>query len=72
MATPTNAQLLAKTQEAINQILVTGQSYEIGPRKLTRADLGQLMKLKESLEWQVYEETNGTGGIGIASMSDPS
>ena len=41
---------------AIRKILIGGQSYQIGSRKLTRADLYQLRKLKEELEAEIAAE----------------
>ena len=43
-------ELLGEVKTAIRKILIGGQSYQIGSRKLTRADLYQLRKLKEELE----------------------
>ena len=42
------AELLGEVKTAIRKILIGGQSYQIGSRKLTRADLYQLRKLKAS------------------------
>lgn len=50
-------QLLAEVKRAIVAILVGGQSYKIGSRELTRADLGQLRALKTDLEAEI-----GSGG----------
>lgn len=50
-------QLLAEVKRAIVTILVGGQSYKIGSRELTRADLGQLRALKTDLEAEI-----GSGG----------
>ena len=43
------AELLGEVKTAIRKILIGGQSYQIGSRKLTRADLYQLRKLKDCL-----------------------
>lgn len=51
--------LLGEVKKAILTILVGGQSYKIGSRQLTRADLAQLRKLKSDLEVQVAAEENG-------------
>lgn len=45
----TNAEMLEEVNEAIYKIMAGGQSYTIGSRTLTRADLGQLRKLKQEL-----------------------
>ena len=41
---------------AAEEAIATGQSYQIGSRKLTRADLYQLRKLKEELEAEIAAE----------------
>ena len=38
----TAAEMLQQVNEAITNVLVGGQSYQIGSRKLTRADLSML------------------------------
>ena len=50
------AELLGEVKTAIRKILIGGQSYQIGSRKLTRADLYQLRKLKEELEAEIAAE----------------
>ena len=40
-------ELLQKVNKAIAAVLVGGQSYRIGTRSLTRADLSMLKKLRE-------------------------
>lgn len=52
----TAADLLTEVTTAIRKILIGGQSYQIGSRKLTRADLYQLRKLKEELQAEVAAE----------------
>ena len=52
----TAADLLSEVTVAIRKILNGGQSYQIGSRKLTRADLYQLRKLKEELQAEVAAE----------------
>ena len=46
----TNAEMLTQVNNAILSILQGGQSYAIGSRKLTRADLTQLYKMRQELE----------------------
>ena len=48
------AELLGEVKTAIRKILIGGQSYQ--SRKLTRADLYQLRKLKEELEAEIAAE----------------
>lgn len=45
--------LLVDVEAAISTILKGGQSYKIGSRSLTRADLGTLMKMRDELLMQV-------------------
>ena len=53
---------LAVINEAIYAVLMGSQSYTIGSRKITRADLGQLYKMRKELESQVAaDETAGNG-----------
>lgn len=63
--------LLAKVNEAITTVLVGGQSYKIGSRSLTRADLALLRSMKSDLEAQVAaEENNGLLGRTYAAFFD--
>ena len=52
----TAASLLQQVNEAITNVLVGGQSYQIGSRKLTRADLSMLRTLKKELQAEVSAE----------------
>ena len=45
----TPAERLAQVQEAIVKVLYGGQSYQIGSRKLTRADLSLLREMEKEL-----------------------
>lgn len=44
--------------QAIEEILIAGQSYKIGSRQLTRADLKQLRLLKQELTNEIAEENS--------------
>ena len=57
----TAAGLLEEVKAAIYTILVGGQSYKIGSRSLTRADLAELRSLKAELESEVAASDNDTG-----------
>lgn len=46
-------QMLEEVDKAISNILIGGQSYQIGTRKLTRADLNFLYKMKNDLTAQI-------------------
>ena len=52
----TAAEMLQQVNEAITNVLVGGQSYQIGSRKLTRADLSALRTLKKELQAEVSAE----------------
>lgn len=52
----TAAEMLQQVNEAITNVLVGGQSYQIGSRKLTRADLSILRTLKKELQAEVSAE----------------
>lgn len=52
MADNDKRQRLEQINKAIETILVGGQSYKIGSRSLTRADLGMLKSMREDLEAQ--------------------
>lgn len=45
-------ELLPQVNTAISKILLGGQSYQIGSRKLTRADLKELYAIRRDLEAQ--------------------
>lgn len=52
-------QMLEDVNNAITAIMVGGQSYKIGSRQLTRADLTQLYKIKNDLTAQLSQEKSG-------------
>ena len=60
---------LAKVDEAINAILLTGQSYRIGSRMLTRANLTELRKLRDELMRQEAAENTDASLIEGAYVS---
>ena len=49
----TPAELLAEVNKAIQAVLVGGQSYKIGSRSLTRADLNLLLATRNDLTAQI-------------------
>ncbi len=51
-------ELLNEVNKAINNILVGGQSYKIGSRQLTRADLKELREMQNDLRAQVANNQN--------------
>lgn len=50
---PTPEQLLQEINRAIFAVAAGGQSYRIGTRSLTRADLSMLQKMRADLEAQI-------------------
>lgn len=57
----TPAELLVEVDKAVQAILVGGQSYKIGSRSLTRADLALLLSTRKDLQAQIAAE--GDGGM---------
>jgi len=55
----TQEELLEQINQAIMNIAIGGQSYQIGSRKLTRADLKTLYDIKNDLTAQVAGTTPG-------------
>ena len=53
-----NQELLSHVDAAIQTILVGGQSYKLGNRSLTRADLGLLRQMRGEL---LAQENTGDG-----------
>lgn len=53
----TNQEMLDAVNQAVFAIAVGGQSYKIGTRSLTRADLTQLYKIKSDLEARINAES---------------
>lgn len=58
--TASDAELLQKVNEAITAIMVTGQSYKIGSRSVTRADLNTLRQFKAELEGRIAASEEGS------------
>lgn len=64
----TNAQQqLQEVNSAISKILKGGQSYKIGTRSLTRADLSELYQMKKELESEIAEDNNNVIGRRMAA-----
>lgn len=51
--TQTTAEMLEQVNKAISAVLAGGQSYKIGSRSLTRADLAQLKAIRDDLEVRI-------------------
>lgn len=54
----TASEMLEEVDQAIYAVLVGGQSYKIGSRRLNRADLNLLYKMRNDLTAQVAAEGN--------------
>lgn len=52
-------QKLIEVNQAISNILVGGQSYKIGSRSLTRADLNTLLAMQKDLQAQIANQNDG-------------
>ena len=50
---------LVEVNTAISNILVGGQSYKIGTRSMTRADLGKLLEMQRDLQAQLSNQDKG-------------
>lgn len=55
-----SAELLEQVNTAIATVLAGGQSYKIGSRSLTRADLSMLKSMRDDLEAQLASEESGS------------
>ena len=55
----TTAEMLEQVNKAIYSICVTGQSYKIGTRQVTRADLNTLYTMKKELQAELAATNNG-------------
>lgn len=53
------ADMLAQVNSAIAAVMAGGQSYKIGSRSLTRADLATLRAMRDDLEAQLSQEDSG-------------
>lgn len=55
----TAAEMLGQVNAAITTVLCGGQSYRIGSRSLTRADLAVLKSVRDDLEAQLADAESG-------------
>lgn len=49
----TNEELLQEINIAIRKVMAGGQSYKIGTRSLTRADLGDLLQMRKEIKAEI-------------------
>ncbi len=66
----TNEELLKQVNNAISKVMIGGQSYQIGTRSLTRADLGMLRQLKNELTAAANEELGELMDSTFVAMFD--
>lgn len=64
----TQEEQLEAVNKAIHTILVGGQSYKIGSRSLTRADLSELYAMQKALRSEI-ENDGDTGLLGDTSVA---
>ena len=57
----TTEMMLSEVETAISTVVIAGQSYKIGSRSLTRADLNLLIKMRNDLRTQLTQE--GSNGL---------
>lgn len=64
----TLAKRLLEVDTAIHAVLLGGQSYKLGTRSVTRADLALLRQMRDDLAAQLQQEDNGNlmGGVVVA------
>ena len=66
----TPKQMLSEVNKAISTVLVGGQSYKIGSRQLTRADIGMLRELKKERMVEAGSEENDLFGNTVVAVFD--
>ena len=54
----TTGERLQLVNQAIEEIMIAGQSYKLENRQLTRADLKQLMALRKELQGEAAAESS--------------
>ena len=64
----TQEEQLETVNKAIYTILVGGQSYKVGSRSLTRADLSELYAMQKALRSEI-ENDRDTGLLGDTSVA---
>ena len=52
------SETLEEVNQAITKVLSGGQSYQMGSRRLTRADLGMLREMRKELQAEVAAEAD--------------
>ena len=57
------SEMLGEVNEAIRKVLKGGQSYRLGSRQLTRADLSLLREYQKELRSEMAQEEEGARGL---------
>lgn len=70
MADNSTKEMLDEVNKAIIAIASGGQSYKIGSKSLTRADLKQLYDIKNDLTAQLAAANNHTGLLDDCYVAD--
>lgn len=70
MKTQEMLEMVDEVDKAISTVLAGGQSYKIGSRELTRADLGALRELRKELQAEATEDPNGLFGNTVVAVFD--
>lgn len=63
-------ELLQQVEKAIKTITVTGQSYKLGSRSVTRADLAELREMRKELMQEIAAMANTTDGLSGFHMAE--
>jgi hypothetical protein len=66
----TDATLLTNVTNAINAILLGGQSITLGDRVMSRANLKELRELRSELEARIRRATPGASNVNHVSFGD--
>ena len=53
----TPAERLELVEQAIEEIMIAGQSYKLGSRQLTRADIKQLRAMRKELQSEIAADS---------------
>lgn len=66
---PSDKELLADVRRAIRSILLNGQSYSVGGRSFTKADLEKLYTMKHHLEEELRRQNHNYHGFNSVDFS---
>ena len=64
----TSEQMFEEVNKAIVTVMVGGQSYKIGSRSLTRADLGTLKSLRDKFAAEAAQDNGLIGSTYVAQF----